>query len=91
MTALTVAQAGLVIASGIPEFAIGNEQTHALGKACVNVARHYPSYLSAKQQDIVALVFCVGSIGMTQVGLYNMRMAQSRAEQARDITPEAMQ
>jgi hypothetical protein len=73
VTALSVAQLSLVTMTGVPEFMLSPEQTKTLADATAKVTRHFPSVLTEKQQDIIALVGTAGAIAFAQFSAYNRR------------------
>jgi hypothetical protein len=76
---LSVAQYSLASATHIPEFVLTDAQTKALAEASARVARHYPTVISEKQQDIAALVIAIGMTGFTQYSAYTARIKNERA------------
>lgn len=75
--------ASLATATATPEFVLNPVQTSALAEAGAKVARHFPSVLTQKQQDIAALALCVGSIAFAQSTAYQHRKAREKEEKAR--------
>lgn len=87
MIAWAGAASALASLTQIPEFNINADQTKTLADASVNVARHFPAFLTEKQQDIATFMGAIALVGMTQHALYTQRR---RGERARDITPAPM-
>lgn len=84
---ITMGSLAIYTASGeLPEARLNEEEVKALGQATVNVARHYPPKVSAKQQDLLALMFCCGQIGMAHFAAYQTRLREERAAKARDVS-----
>ena len=66
---------GLLAITGIPEVILSEAQNHELAKATQRVARHFPTILTEKQQDIAGLALCLGAISFAQFSAYNARIA----------------
>jgi hypothetical protein len=82
ITALSVAQFSLVSLTGVSEFMLQPAQTEMLARAGQKVARHFPSVLTDKQQDIIGFIGALGSIAFIQTKTYLARkMAQNQARQ----------
>lgn len=85
ITAYSVAGISIMSATGIPEFLLSDTQTKTLAEATQKVTRHFPSVMTGKQQDIVALFMCISAIAFTQVRTHSARIAAQGGAPATNI------
>lgn len=82
MTVLCVAQVTLLQATKIPEVMLTDEQNKTLAAAYVKAARHFPSVMTEKQQDIVTAIAATGAIFFAQFSAFAARRLLEKSAKA---------
>lgn len=76
----------MILAAGLktPELALEKQESQALAEATANVARHYPTSISAKTIDWAALATCLAFTYGPRVVMVRQRLDKERNQRDRD-------